>query len=88
MAPPLVLVERRGPVATATLNRPEKHNAMSLGMKDALVRALRELDADPGVRVIVLTGAGEKAFVAGADIAEFRGRIVFVNVRLYREWYF
>lgn len=85
MAPPLVLVERHGPVAVAILNRPEKHNAMSLAMKDAIMDALRELDMDPAVRVIVLTGAGDKAFVAGADIAEFKGRTLVEQQGMYQE---
>ncbi len=85
MASPLVLVDRRGPVAVATLNRPEKHNAMSLAMKDAIIATLRELDADPGVRVIVVTGAGDQAFIAGADIAEFKGRTLVEQQRMYRE---
>lgn len=83
MAYDTILVERRGPVAVLTLNRPEKLNAMSLQMKTETVSALRELDRDPGVRVLVLTGAGEKAFVAGADISEFAGRTVAEQVRLY-----
>ena len=85
MATSLVLVDRRGPVAVVTLNRPEKHNAMSLAMKDAIVETLEELDADPAARVIILTGAGDKAFVAGADIAEFRGRTLGEQLRMYRE---
>ena len=85
MASPTVLIDRRGPVAVVTLNRPEKHNAMSLEMKDAIVRALGELDADPAVRVIVVTGAGDNAFVAGADIAEFQGRTAVEQERMYQE---
>ena len=74
MASSLVLVERRGPIAVVTLNRPEKHNAMSLEMKGELIRVLDGLDADPTVRVVVLTGAGDRSFIAGADIQEFQGR--------------
>ncbi len=85
MATSLVVVDRRGPVAVVTLNRPEKHNAMSLAMKDAIVATLGELDADPKVRVLVLTGAGDKAFVAGADIAEFRGRTLAEQLRMYQQ---
>lgn len=83
MADPTVLVERRGPVAVLTLNRPEKHNAMSHAMKSEIMAALRELDADDRVRVIVLTGAGDRAFIAGADIAEFAGRTAAEQQRMY-----
>ena len=85
MASPTVLVDRHGSVAVVTLNRPEKHNAMSREMKDALVHAIGEVDADPAARVIVLTGAGDKAFVAGADIAEFQGRTPAEQRRMYQE---
>ncbi len=65
-APPL-LTERRGPVLLLTLNRPERLNAVSLPLYQALLDALREAEVDPGVRVLVLTGAG-RGFCAGADL--------------------
>ena len=58
-------------IGRITFNNPEKHNALSLGMQQALVPALAALAADADVRVVVLTGAGNKAFVSGADISEF-----------------
>src|SRR5207302_511398 len=66
-----------------TLNRPEKLNAMSMVLKEELIRALRELDADKATRVIVITGAGQKAFTAGADIHEFHGRTPMEQWRMY-----
>jgi enoyl-CoA hydratase len=72
----LVLRERRGPVEVLTLNRPDKRNALNTGLRQALVSALEEIAADASVRCIVLTGAGDKAFVAGADVTEFAGRDV------------
>jgi len=64
-----VLLSTEGAVATLTLNRPDRLNAISPGMLDALARRLVELDADPAVRVIVLTGAG-RAFCAGLDLQD------------------
>jgi enoyl-CoA hydratase len=69
-----VLVERRGPVALVTFNRPEKLNAISSGMLDRLEAVLEELGAGPEVRAVVLTGAGPRAFVAGADVDEYAGQ--------------
>ncbi len=66
-----VLMERRGAVAWITLNRPEALNAINVEVREALPRLLREADADPQVRVIVLRGAGARGFCAGADIKEF-----------------
>jgi len=66
-----VLTRRDGAVATVVLNNPEKLNALSKPMWMALGEAMRSLDADDSVRCIVLRGAGEKAFGAGADISEF-----------------
>lgn len=57
-------------VAVVTLNRPEAMNALSRALRAALQQAIVELDADPEVRVIVLTGAGERAFTAGLDLKE------------------
>jgi enoyl-CoA hydratase/carnithine racemase len=58
-------------IATLVIDNPAKYNAMSLSMWQALGTHLRALAVDPGVRVVVLRGAGEKAFVSGADISEF-----------------
>lgn len=69
-----ILVERRGRVALVTINRPDKLNALNIKTREELSNALDELRADADIRVVVLTGAGEKAFVAGADINEFAGR--------------
>lgn len=65
-----LLVERDGPVAVVTINRPTKLNALNGATLDELERAFTELGSDSAVRVIILTGAGEKAFAAGADIGE------------------
>ncbi|MBA3270395.1 MAG: enoyl-CoA hydratase/isomerase family protein [Acidobacteria bacterium] len=65
-----LLVERDGAVAVVTVNRPKILNALNTQTIDELERALLELQQDDNVRAIVLTGAGEKSFVAGADINE------------------
>ena len=67
-----VLFERRGAVAWLTFNRPQARNAMTFAMYDAIVRACDAVEADPSARVLVLRGAGDKAFVAGTDISQFR----------------
>ena len=58
-------------IGTVTFNHPEKHNAMSLDMWEGLGQALIELRDDPEVRVVIMVGAGDKAFISGADISQF-----------------
>jgi enoyl-CoA hydratase len=60
-------------VAILTVNRPDKLNALNIATRSDILAALDELERDTGVRVVVITGAGEKAFIAGADINEFAG---------------
>ena len=67
----LILSEIRNQIAFLTINRPQQLNALNKDTIEALHNALAAADADPAVGVIVLTGSGEKAFVAGADIKEF-----------------
>jgi enoyl-CoA hydratase len=66
-----ILSATSGPIGTLTFNNPERHNAMSLDMWRAAATVLETFERDPVVRVIVLTGAGGKAFVSGADISKF-----------------
>jgi enoyl-CoA hydratase len=67
----LILTEIRNQIAFLTINRPQQLNALNKDTIEALHNALAAADEDPAVGVIVLTGSGEKAFVAGADIKEF-----------------
>lgn len=66
-----VLVNKEEKTAVITINRPESLNALNAKTIEELSVVFGELDADPTIRVIVLTGSGEKSFVAGADIKEF-----------------
>lgn len=79
-------VERSGPVATLTLNRPDSRNAIRLSMYRELPSLLSGIDADPSVKVLVVRGAGTKSFAAGADISEFRDvRADAESARSYNE---
>jgi enoyl-CoA hydratase/carnithine racemase len=66
-----VLVSREGAIVTLTFNRPEARNAMTWGMYQRLYEVCEQVDADDSIRVLVLKGAGGKAFVAGTDISQF-----------------
>lgn len=57
-------------VTTITLNRPERHNALSVALVDEIIRAVAQADADPETRVVIVTGAGGRAFSSGYDIKE------------------
>jgi enoyl-CoA hydratase len=69
----VLLARRTGPALVLTFNRPDKLNAISSAVLGQLDRRLGEAERDPEVRALVLTGAGPRAFVAGADIAEYAG---------------
>ena len=66
-----IIVEQTGAIARIIFNQPEKRNAVSLEMWEAVEVALDRFSADPAVRVLILSGAGGKAFVSGADISKF-----------------
>jgi enoyl-CoA hydratase/carnithine racemase len=68
-----LLVEQDGPVLQVTFNRPDAHNALTFAMYEGVHDACEKADADPDVRVLVLRGAGGKAFVSGTDISQFVG---------------
>jgi enoyl-CoA hydratase len=72
-----VLKELEGRVALLTINRPDKLNALNQQVRDDMLALLDEIEADDAVGAVVITGAGEKSFVAGADIGEFAGRSPF-----------
>src|ERR671923_1907085 len=71
MADADLLYERRGPAAIITFNRPQARNAMTFAMYEDLYTRCEQIDADDDVRVVVLRGAGGKAFVSGTDIRQF-----------------
>ncbi len=66
-----ILIRRDGAIGTVIISNLEKHNAMTTGMWRDLALRMAELDADPAIVAIVLTGDGEQAFVSGADISQF-----------------
>ena len=72
----LILIQHAPPCATVILNRPAHRNAITMAMWSGLAEVFARLADDPAIRVIVIRGAGDKAFSAGADIAEFRTRMI------------
>jgi enoyl-CoA hydratase len=79
-------LEKNGPVATMVINRPEKRNPISFSMWQALPALVADAENDDAIRVLVLRGAGEAAFSAGADISEFdKYRADSEGARLYNE---
>jgi enoyl-CoA hydratase len=84
-----VRLERDGAIVTLTLDRPERRNALDKAMIDALHAALDSLQEDETIAAMIVTGAGEKAFAAGADIAQLRDRrrreaLLSINSRLFQ----
>jgi enoyl-CoA hydratase len=83
VAESFVQLERDGAVATVSLNRPAKLNSLTPAMLDQLEQTARELDAEGDVRVVILTGGGEKAFCVGADINEWAA---LQPLDMWRRW--
>lgn len=69
----MIVVDHAGPVARLTLNRPAARNAIDLDSIEAMMNALDTLEAAPGLRVVVITGEGERVFCSGADLAALAG---------------
>ena len=69
-----ILYEKKNKIAYITINRPDKLNSLSIATMDDLRKAFLAADRDDEVRVMIITGAGDKSFVAGADISEFAGK--------------
>ena len=78
-------ISNNGSVSTVTINRPDKLNALNMEVIDQLSQCITQLDKDPSVRCIILTGEGQKAFVAGADISEFANFSVPEGTKLSAE---
>ncbi len=81
----LVLIEKKDRIATVTINRPKQLNALNGDTIAALSKTMQELEAASDVRAIILTGSGEKSFVAGADIKEFANYSVEEGKQLARK---
>ena len=80
-----LIFEKKGDIGLLTINRPEKMNALSAELTDDLKALLDSLESDSGLSVLVITGAGDKAFMAGADIKELADRDAVKGVRVSKE---
>ena len=69
-----ILLDTKDRISTLTINRPDKRNALNELTREEMVHALDALQSSDDTRVVIMTGAGDKAFIAGADISEFEGR--------------
>ena len=83
MSDELVLVETDAYLCTITLSRPEKLNAINQQMLEALERVIRDIDRDNAIRVVVVTGAGDRAFCVGADITSWS---TLEPIDMWRRW--
>ena len=79
-----LFVERNGALGILTLNRPSKLNALDQRTRQLIVDALQDLAHDQEIRVVILRGAGERAFIAGADVTEFASRTPAEQREIYR----
>lgn len=82
----LVTIEKQGNIALLTLNRPEKLNALNYATNDRILQLLDEIESDPMLRVVIITGAGDRAFSAGGDIHEFAATIKLDKEMAIREF--
>jgi enoyl-CoA hydratase len=80
-----IKLERHDRVAVLTINRPDKLNALNKKVHSEGMAALDELRRDAGVRVLIITGSGERSFIAGADISEFAGQTPVTQRDLFHE---
>ena len=74
-----ILLETGNRISILTINRPDKRNALNQATRDEMVHALESLEKSAESRVLIITGAGDKAFIAGADINEFEGRTALMQ---------
>ncbi len=74
MSEDLVIYDAKESIATITINRQDRYNALNIDVKQKLLELLKQANEDPSIRVVILTGSGEKAFISGADVTDFIGR--------------